>query len=288
MRRFLLILLCIGLPVWVQAQDRRIVVRNFDVDLVDMRAKTNPVYDNNGNPAAMISISFAASDSVSFESSTMIGEPQHNPGEWIVYMSAGTRSMDILVPGCETLHFVFPDNRPLVPAQVYTLSLGVEVLNPVRTLVMPSFSYNKSQLSYGLMLGIGKKNGGYVHAKTDFNFGLNPEISCDPDGNVGGVKGWFSGESQKMRYAFTAGYMRQLAQPLYLFVGGGYGSRVLAWQVYRNDGDYQYARVEPNSFTGYEAELGLILRFGGFALSAGVQTNQFKYYEANVGIGVMF
>ena len=48
--------------------------------------------------------------------------------------------------------------------------------------------------------------------------------------------------------------------------------------------------MEPasNSFTGYEAELGLIYRPGVISFSAGVQTNQFKYYEANVGIGLMF
>ena len=85
----------------------------------------------------------------------------------------------------------------------------------------------------------------------------------------------------------TGGYLRKLADPLYLYVGGGYGSRILAWKMYA-DGDYAWARVTDNSFTGYEAELGLIYRPGIIAFSAGVQTNQFKYYEANVGIGVMF
>ena len=83
------------------------------------------------------------------------------------------------------------------------------------------------------------------------------------------------------------GYLRKIIDPLFMYVGGGYGSRVLAWKMFA-DGNYDWARVTPSSFTGYEVELGLIYRPGVIAFSAGVQTNQFKYFEANVGIGVLF
>ena len=159
---------------------------------------------------------------------------------------------------------------------------------PLWTLMMPTFSFNQAQSSYGLMLGLGKKNGGFIHAKTDFHFGLNPALSCDADGIINGVKGWFSGEPHKSRFAITAGYLRQIVEPLYAYAGGGYGRRILAWEMYGAEDTYDLVRVAPNSFTGFEAELGLIFRRGNFAVSAGVQTNQFTYYEANVGIGVMF
>ena len=70
--------------------------------------------------------------------------------------------------------------------------------------------------------------------------------------------------------------------------GAGYGQRILGWQVRGTDGEFEYARVTSSSYSGVEAELGLVFRMGGFAIMAGAQTIMFKYYEANVGIGVMF
>ena len=42
------------------------------------------------------------------------------------------------------------------------------------------------------------------------------------------------------------------------------------------------------TFNGIEADLGLVLRAKNIAFSAGVQSNSFKYFEATVGIGIMF
>ena len=292
MKRALFLILLL-LPVLLQAQDRVMVVRSFDVNLADMRAKAEPVYDSNRKPAALIEIVCASKDSLHIESDRML-QQQHFPGKWVIYLPEGTSWIDIAVDGCEPLRFDFPADKPLISAHAYLLEVAIKVKNPMRTLIMPTFSYNKSQLSYGLMLALGKRNGGFVHAKTDFHFGLNPELSCDAGGNVNGTQGWFTGESQKSRFAITAGYMRQIFEPkngnmgFYAFVGGGYGSRILAWEMYQAENTYEFVRVEPSSFTGFEVELGALFRIGPVSISAGVQTNQFKYYEANVGIGVMF
>lgn len=40
--------------------------------------------------------------------------------------------------------------------------------NKLRTLVMPNLSYGSSRLSYGIMIGIVKKTGGYIKVKSDF------------------------------------------------------------------------------------------------------------------------
>lgn len=292
-RRSIYIFLLIVTPVLLHAQDRELIIKKpIDVNLSDIRAKADAVPDADGRPTAWLEISFASADSLSFDG--RIVDKMHIPGKWILYLPEGTEDIEITAPGHRSLHIVFPSDKRLLSAYVYTLELGSRVLNPIRTLIMPTFSYNKSQLSYGIMLAIGKKNGGFVHAKTDFHFGLNPTLSCDADGNVNGTKGWFSGESQKSRLAITAGYMRQIFDMkdgnmgLYVFAGGGYGSRILAWEMYQSENAYDYARVEPYSFTGYEVELGALYRLGPVAISVGVQTNQFKYYEANVGIGVMF
>ena len=282
------LLLC---PLILAAQNNGFVVRSFEMDPLELRAKTNPVYDNNGVPAAMVKISVAVADSVNFNGN-IVGTPEHNPGEWIVFMPAGSSWIDISVDGYETLHYRFPQDKPLVSARGYELQLGVRRLNPMRTLVMPGFSYNKSQYAYGLMIGLCKRNGGYIHAKTDFNFWPEPAIVCDAGGQINGIQGWFTGASKKCRLAFTAGYIRQIIPQLYLYAGAGWGRRVLAWEMYTGgeSGD-SYGSVKvtaPYSFSGAESELGAILRLGAFALSAGVQTNQFKYYEANLGLGIMF
>ena len=292
MKRILFLLALIALPLLLPAQDKRLVVRRFEMNPGDLRAKADPVYDRNHKPAALVEIAFSAADSIHFEGN-LVGKPEQDPGLWAIYLPEGTQWIDMTVEGCQPLRFAFPADKPLLSAHTYLLELDVKggkarVESSLMTLVMPTFSFNQAQSSYGLMLGFCKKNGGYLHAKSDFHFGLNPSLSCDADGTINGIKGWFAGEPHKSRFAVTAGYLRQILKPLYSYAGCGYGSRVLAWEMYGNDGNYDLVRVAPNSFTGLEAELGLVCRLGGFALSAGIQTNQFKYYEANVGIGLMF
>ena len=76
----------------------------------------------------------------------------------------------------------------------------------------------------------------------------------------------------------------------YLYLGGGYGARKVVRQSFDGvNGEKQYVQVAaPHSFTGFEIETGVIFRLQAVAISAGVQTNQFRYVEANLGIGVMF
>ena len=153
---------------------------------------------------------------------------------------------------------------------------------------MPTVSFNTAQSSLGLMIGLCSKRGGYIKAVSDFNFSLNPSLSTNGDGLVAGSHAWFTGRSERSRYSITAGYLRKIAPPLYIFAGAGYGRRILAWEFFAGGEKYDFAKVNPNSFTGTEAELGAILRIRGLALSAGVQTISFKYYEASIGVGIMF
>ena len=292
MRRFFALSILFLFSLLSLAQERRLVIRHFGPgDIGDMRARTAPVYDNNNRLAALIEISFSEDDEVLFDG--IVGAPIHHTGEWLVRVPEGLRRLKVTVPGCKPIEYAFPEALLPESGRVYKMDLGIETTVKLRTLILPSFSWNKSQNSYGVMLGFCKKNGAYLRAKTDFTFGLNPVLACDADGHVNGIKGWFSGEAQSSRFALTAGYLRRLFDisrfsSMYGYIGGGYGSRILAWQMYGSDGDYELVRVTPNSFTGYEVETGILLRLGGFALSAGVQTNQFKYVEANVGIGIMF
>ena len=82
----------------------------------------------------------------------------------------------------------------------------------------------------------------------------------------------------------TAGYLFRLAKPLYGYVGAGYGSKTLAWETIADE----MVKNADASAEGVAAELGLIGRFGRFALSLGCQTISFKCLEPSVGIGVFF
>ena len=296
MRRLFAILAIILLASSAGAQNRRLIVRNFaKSDIGDMRARTAPVQDRNGKLAALFDITFAATDStLQFEGT--VGEPVHYPGEWLIHVPEGTSRIKISMEGCKPLEFSIPSDVAIESGMVYLMDLDIEEAVKLRTLIQPTVSAtfsNPTHLSYGLMLGFCKTNGGYLRVKSDFSFGLETVAQCDADGVIDGVKGWYTGEGRKSRFAVTAGYLRHLMDigdksSLYAYVGGGFGNRTLAWQMLGADGEYQYVQVAPSSFKGIEAETGVVFRMGGLAVSAGIQTNSFKLYEANLGVGVMF
>ena len=296
MKRLLSISFLLLVTLGALAQNQRLVVRSFaQGDIGDMRARTSPVFDNNKKLAALLDISFAVSEStLLFEG--IIGSPVHYPGEWLVRIPEGATRIKFSMEGCKPLEFAIPENIAIESGMVYQMDLDIEETVKLRTLVLPTFSAafsSPGQLSYGLMLGMCKRNGGYLRVKSDFNFGLKTVGECDAAGLIDGAMGWYEGQRQTSRFAITAGYMRHIIDlgdksSFYAYAGGGYGSRTLAWQMYGADGTSQYTKVTSHSFAGAEAELGVLFRVGGFAVSAGLQTNSFKFYEANLGIGVMF
>ena len=296
MKKLLALSLLILLSVSLMAQNRRLIVRSFSKsDIGDMRARTSPAFDRNNKLAALLDITFAASDStLLFEG--MVGDPIHFPGEWLIHVPEGTTRLKVSMDDCKPLEFTFPAGIPIESGMVYLMDLDIEEAVKLRTLILPTLSMgfaSPMHMSYGVMVGFCKVNGGYFRIKTDFAFGLSTVADCDADGLIDGVKGWYTGESKRSRFAVTGGYMRHLADigdtnSLYAYAGAGYGSRTLAWQMVGSEGEYQYAKVVPSSLKGVEAELGAIFRIGGVAVSLGVQTNSFKFFEANVGVGVMF
>ncbi|MBR4739769.1 MAG: hypothetical protein IK074_01230 [Bacteroidales bacterium] len=294
MKRLIILLSLALLALGAQAQNSKLIVRNFTKsDIGDMRARTSPVFDNNKKLAALIDITFAASDAtLVFEGA--VGEPVQYPGEWLIHVPEGTTRIKISMEDAKPVEFNIP--VAIESGMVYLMDLDIEEAVKMRTLILPTISTGFAKpvhLSYGVMVGFCKVNGGYFRVKTDFSFGLKTVADTDAEGMIEGVKGWYTGETKKSRFAVTGGYMRHLTDlgdngSLYAYVGGGYGTRTLAWQMYGSDGDYQYAKVVPSSFSGIEAETGVVVRLGGVVLSAGAQTNSFKFWEANIGVGVMF
>lgn len=276
------------IPLIVQGQKKQVVVRSFEqADLKDARA-WNFDPDQNGLRPAAIEISMPVTDPlVRFEGTA--GIPVQGAGYWLVPVAEGSKQIRISIPGCTPFNYDFP--QELKSGRVYEMTLKiVESL----TLLLPLFSYTTSQPSYGIMAGhLWKGHGVYLKAKTNFTFGLNPTTICDGAGMIDGVKGWFTGASKSSRLSVTGGYLGKLYQNyknfgLYVYGGGGWGQRILAWEAYGADGQYEYVKVGPYSYQGWEMEAGLVLRIKSIALMGGVQTNQFKHVEANVGIGLMW
>lgn len=153
-------------------------------------------------------------------------------------------------------------------------------------LVLPVMGIRPSQLSYGLMIGLVKRTGGYVKFRHSFSKASDDGEECNDEGVESGTgqMRWYSGRTEKSRLAVTAGVLQQLWKPVYLYAGIGYGKRTLSWETTGGE----WVKNADHSFQGMEAEIGGIVRYGSLAFSLGIQTNSFKYIEANVGIGVIF
>lgn len=169
---------------------------------------------------------------------------------------------------------------------VQTLSSRKESSSKMNVLVLPVVGFHPSQLSYGLMVGVMKRTGGYVKAKYSFSKVTGDSFECDDEG-VSGADGqtrWYTGRTEKSRMAVTGGIVQRLWKPIYLYAGAGYGTRVQVWETVSGT----WGKNKDHSYEGVEAEIGGIVAFKHFVFSLGVQTNSFEYLEGNLGIGVIF
>ncbi len=279
MKKIVLLLALLMGGTTLFAQDL-IVKKELEHNVVDLQAKLHPRYDINDDACAVIRVAIP-SNQVTFDG-WVIGEVERNKsGEYFVYMAHGSKYLKIAVEGCLPMTYEFPFK--VESNNTYHLRLQLPDEERTRAIIMPNFTIGKSQTAYGLMVGFVKRSGAYLRAKSDFSF-ITTDAVCDIDGTINGQMPWYSGKSQKKRWAVTAGYVQRVAKPFYLFAGVGYGQRILAWE--RLDGSF--VEYQDASYKGVEAEIGAMLRFGIVGVSVGVQTNSFKYMETNIGVGVMF
>ncbi|MDD2203941.1 MAG: hypothetical protein PHU62_00035 [Bacteroidales bacterium] len=140
------------------------------------------------------------------------------------------------------------------------------------------------QLSYGFTIGQVKRHGWYISAMTGTGFHTKGNYNCDTDGNVDGVMVFYSGKTSTTRLSLTAGGVIRLAQPLFLYVGAGYGYRGLFWETENG----QWIKNTGFSYSGIEAEAGVMGNIKDFVITAGVKTINFQYMEAKIGVGYKF
>lgn len=279
----LLLLIC-GL-----AKSQELKVSSFQLLERDLLARTQERLDLNDVPCAVVRVSVPGTKDYTFEGN-IVGDVIYRPGEAIIYMADGTRNITIKSDKFGTLKYDF--DTKLKKQVVYKLELKLiqSEANKVRTLVMPVMGIGTTT-SYGAMIGVVKKAGGYAKVKANFKNQATDYECTDQGTNPDGTPMWFTDKTNVSRLAVTGGMLFRVALPFYLYAGAGYGYSKVAWQLAPEHDEAtteQWAENTDKSSSGVEAELGCILRLKNFALSAGVQSNSFKYFEATVGIGIMF
>ena len=256
----------------------------FETLLDDIVGQRYERLDGNEEACAVLRVS--ASDISKYKfSGNIIGEIVYEAGEAIIYMAARSRLITISSEKFGTRDFEFPEKLQSKMCYRLTLKVILSEDQKTRTLVMPVIGLGET-MSYGAMVGVVKKTG--VYAKVKYNFqSLDNNYECNDQGVIAGTdnyNSWFTGENKIARFAVTAGLLQRLWKPAYLYVGAGYGYKRLGWEL--DSGEW--AENTDKTYKGIEAEVGGIYRIKNFALSAGVQTNSFKYWEATLGIGIMF
>ena len=169
---------------------------------------------------------------------------------------------------------------------------------PMNTLVLLQAGYNPNSTTFGAMLGFGKnKNGFYIGFRSDFG-SAGSDLECNENGTIGdgSIPPFYKeGVTHQSRMSVTAGYFRRLNQTIYLYAGAGYGSRTLSYELDERAEDESGKSLEgiqvkdtSKSPAGVAFELGGILRFNKFLISAGYHTVNAKYHEVSAGIGMIF
>jgi len=148
----------------------------------------------------------------------------------------------------------------------------------------------------GLRAGTLRIAGFYIEARANMN-ALNNAAYTYKDGLVNYDKpGYFvfNENNGYAAYSVLAGITWQPARNFYLYLGAGYGKEdyLLGMDTYDYDGDVKtgtaYAKYDGYSTTGVEVDLGLMLRFKWFLISAGGTALNFKSFNFTAGVGVVF
>lgn len=284
MKKIVLLLMVVICAVSMNAQE--IQVKSFKKLERDLIARTNPRLDLNEDPCSVIRF-ISSGKGLEFEGN-VVGDPLYFAGETLVYMTRGSKRVTIKHPDYGVLRYDFPEK--LDKQSVYEISLKLieSPDNRTRVLLMGGVNVSsKGKVTPSVMLGFVKKWGWYLKGVSDFGMkGESPDFNVDNNGNYqGNIPVWFEDPSAKIeRTAITTGLLFRPTRIIYMYAGGGYGLRNVVYEA-PND---MWAKNIERSYKGFEAEYGIILRFGGLSLQLGVQTNQFKYVEYTGGLGFIF
>jgi len=158
-------------------------------------------------------------------------------------------------------------------------------------------AYNISGTSaIGLAYYEVKRIGWYGRIKTNGNFSVADYTTDDSKllDYTGDGYYAFTNKVKHNRFGITGGFIVRMKPSVYFYTGAGFGTRALLWNATEysltdsEETSEIWAKNINHSFLGAEAELGMIFRINRFNFSLGVNTINFKFFEANAGVGYFF
>lgn len=123
-----------------------------------------------------------------------------------------------------------------------------------------------SGVNVGLTIGQLGRMGWYAKFMSTLSLPQSTDFESDEKGYVDGVLPVYTGTANTFKMYGVAGVLFQLASPLYLNAGLGYGTRVANWEI----SDGRWVKNVPLSYGGLAIDAGLMVRLDKVALSAGV------------------
>ena len=315
-KRFIVILFCL-LGYGAGAQEFE--VRSFRLLQNDITAWVNPVKDLNDEACALIKVVGDAD----FAFSTPLGvvARRNEVGEIWLYVPNGTIKLTIKHPKWGVLRdYKFPsalesrltyelvlagppakeeespyprvrkwgaralENQPLSFALAEP-SLGK--LKGVRPawFLLATWAVQEHENAPGLMVGVMKGHGVFVHAPTDFK--LSSTVGeCDADGvwTDKGATPYYKPGADHYLWTLTAGGIHRLFGLCHVFEGVGYGSRRVVWETV----DGERLLNKDYTYEGWAAEAGCLVKVRRMAFSVSVLTIEGEYWLPSVGVGINF
>lgn len=116
----LAMLAMVAIPNFAQL---KLEFKSFDENQTDLKARTKPRIDKNGNPSAILKIQIPMLPDAMVESNYMLGDQVYTPGEFTVYLAEGAKKVVVKHPDFEPFTYQFPS--PLKGKSAYTLVLQV-------------------------------------------------------------------------------------------------------------------------------------------------------------------
>lgn len=291
--------------------DSTFTVESFRPLPNDVSAFVDAVRDLNGEACALVKV--VAPPDFAFSSPLGIVKRTDGVGEIWLYLPKGTKQLTLKHPQWGVLRD-YPLGQKLESRMTYELRVALPkapvverhdtvvftqtvvdtvTVAPVRR-VMPLRGYalltaavHGGGPSWGLMLALMRRHGGYVHVGTNLRTAPDAVGSCDGSGYVSasGRTPYYTGRTHTASFAVTAGLIHRLCSWLNIFEGAGYGRHTTSWQLAGSEGG-GWLRNADATHKGMAAELGAVVSVGRVSVSASAVTIGGKTWGGCVGVGV--
>ena len=277
----------------------------------DVSAFIDNVRDLNDEACALIKV-IAPSD---FAFSTPLGivKRKDEVGEIWLYLPKGTKMLTLKHPEWGVLRD-YNLGKPLESRMTYEMKLKLpkptveeihDTIVQVKTVTdtitvtktrqklplsfhpLATIALHQDGPSYGIFFAMMRRHGFYLHASSDFKSIGKTEGNCKKDGsiNADGIKPYYSGETRHSNHTMTLGAIHRLSKNLNLFEGIGYGRSATTWEKSESEGG-GYLINEGLTHKGIAAEMGFLVSFHRFTLSASAITIAGKQWQGCIGIGI--